>query len=179
MYLWVSSIPRGAIEKRTLWRHGPYRIFDKYPGARRFTIETNRGNRVAHKHRIHKSRTDESFAVNKDEDDECEDLLDSSGRVGEIFDSELPWSEVMAKLLETYPYETARDNDDSGAGDTAIKFELAYIVGEQDNWCQTTEDVRMKSREPGIDHSVDYEDTTQEGQIQQTAEELVNQQSFL
>ena len=85
----------------------------------------------------------------------------------------------MARLLETDPYVAAGDSDTHNAGDTAVKFDLAYIVSEQDNWCQTTEAARMKSREPVIDHSIDYADTTQEDQIQHAADGLVNQQQFV
>ena len=37
----------------------------------------------------------------------------------------------------------------------------------------------MKSQEPAIDHTVDYADTTQADQLQQAADELVNQQQFV
>ena len=85
----------------------------------------------------------------------------------------------MAELLKTDPYLIAGDNDTHNAGDIAAKFDLAYVVGEQDEWCQTTEAARMKSQEPVIDHTVDYTDTTQADQIQQAADELVNQQQFV
>ena len=110
---------------------------------------------------------------------EFEELLDDSGRVDGIFDSKRSWAQVMKELLTTDPYEMADDSDDMVAGDTAKRFGLAFIVGKQENWCQTTEQARMKSREPEIDHTVDYENTTQEDQMQQAADELVNQHSFM
>ena len=85
----------------------------------------------------------------------------------------------MTDLLKTDPYVTAGDSDTHNAGDTAVKFDLGYIVGEQDDWCQTTEAARMKSREPVIDHAIDYADTAQEDQMQHAADELVNQQRFM
>ena len=179
VYLWVPSIPRGAIKKLALRWHGPYEVIDRYHGTRKFTIRTQRGNRVVHEHRIRKSWTDENFEVNKAEDDEFEDLLDDSGRVDGIFDNKHSWAQVMTELLATDPYETAGDTDDNVAGDVATKFDLAFIVSKHDDWCQTTEAARAKSREPEIDHSADYNNTTQEDQIQQAAEDLVNQQSFL
>ena len=85
----------------------------------------------------------------------------------------------MTELLQTDPYLIAGDNDTHNAGDIATRFNLAYIVGEQDDWCQTTGAARMKSREHVVDHAVDYADTTQADQIQQAAGELVNQQQFV
>jgi len=84
----------------------------------------------------------------------------------------------MRELLTTDPYQVTEDNDDITAGEDAIKFDLAYIVGKKDTWCQTTESARNKSREPDIDHSINYENTTQADQMRQAAEDLVNQQTI-
>ena len=178
VYLWVPSIPRGAIKKLTLRWHGPYEVIERHNDTRSFSIRTQRGIRVVHEHRIRKSWADEQFAVDSKEDNEFEELLDNFGRVDGIFDGKNNWSDVMKELLMTDPYSITEDNDDITVGDDATKFDLAYIVGKKDTWCQTTESARTKSREPDIDHSVNYENTTQEDQMQQAAEDLVNQQTI-
>ena len=178
VYLWVPSIPRGAVKKLTLRWHGPYEVVGRYNGTRKFEIQTQRGIRVVHEHRIRKSWTDERFAVSKHDDSEFEELLDNSGRVDGIFAGKQTWSEVMKSLLETDPYEITGIEDMNMAGDTAVEFDLAYIFGKNENWCQTTESARAKSREPDIDHTIHHNDTTQEDQMQQAAEDLVNQQNI-
>ena len=94
VYLWVPSIPRGAIKKLTLRWHGPYQIIDRQ-SHRKFTIKTLRGNRIVHEHRIRKSWADEAIEINKDEDAEFEDLLDNSGRV-------LPLNVIVDKARVVY-----------------------------------------------------------------------------
>ena len=115
---------------------------DTTDGTRSFSIKTQRGIRIVHEHRIRKSWADEQFAVDGKEDNEFEDLLDDFGRVDGIFDGKNNWSEVMKELLMTDTYSITEDNDDITVGDDATKFDLAYIVGKKDTWCQTTESAR-------------------------------------
>ena len=121
-------------------------MIERHNGTRSFFIKTQRGIRIVHEHRIRKSWADEQFAVDSKEDNKFEDLLDDFGRVDGIFDGKNNWFEVMRDLLTTGPYQVTEDNGDITTGEDAIKFDLAYIVGKKDTWCQTTESVRNKSR---------------------------------
>ena len=111
VYLWVPSIPRGAIKKLTLRWHGPYEVTERHNETRSYSIKTQRGIRMVHEHRIRKSWADEQFAVDIKEDNEFEDLLDDFGRVDGIFDGKNNWSEVTRDLLATDPYQVTKDND--------------------------------------------------------------------
>ena len=179
VYLWVPSVPRGAIKKLTLRWHGPYKVIGRNKGTRNFDIKTLRGIRTVHEHRIRKSWTDEQFAVDKDNDDEFENLLDDDGRVDGIFDGKHTWSTIMQRLLQCDPYESVSGTDKRESQDAVSKFDLAYVIGSDENWCQTTESARRQSREPAIDTTLKYENTTQADQIEQAAHDLVNQQQII
>ena len=147
-------------------------MIKRHNGTRSCSTKTQRGIRTVHEHRVRKSWVDEQFAVDNKEDNEFEDLLDDFGRVDGIFDGKNIWSKATKALLMTDPYSVTEDNDDINVGEDATKFDVAYIVGKKDTWCQTTESARTKSREPDIDHSVNYENMTH------AAEDLVNQQTI-
>ena len=118
---------------------------------------------MVHEHRIRKSWKDEQFTVSKHDDSEFEELLDNHGRVDGIFAGKQTWHEIMGHLLERDPYEITGIEDMITTEDLAVKFDLAYTVVRDENWCQTTESARARSREPDIDHTVHYEDTCNSG----------------